>query len=119
MVVTMSFPSLNLQCIYSLVGRLEEYSPQSLSLLPPPLRRQLLLRLPVADICRLENDPVFMSGLDPDDIWRGLLETRVSFLYGRISELLGRHPTAKDGYLSEVALYLLTNKSALAKVHVL
>ena len=105
----MAVPSLELQCLYSLVGRLKEYSPQSLSLLPSPLRHQLLLRLPVADICRLENDPLFMSGLDPDDIWRGLLETRVSFGYPvSLPELLNRHPTAKDVYLSEVALCLLT-----------
>ena len=107
----MAVPSLELQCLYSLVGRLEEYSPKSLSLLPPPLRRQLLLRLPVADICRLENDPVFMSGLDPDAIWRGLLESRVSFGYHvSVRELTNRHLTAKDVYLTEVALCLLTSK---------
>ena len=107
----MAVPSLELQCLYSLVGRLVEYSPQSLSLLPPPLRRQLLLRLPVADICRLENDPVFMSGLDSDAIWRGLLESRVVFGYHvSVRELTNRHLTAKDVYLTEVAICLLTSK---------
>ena len=54
---------------------------------------------------------MFMSGLDPDDIWRGLLESRVSFRYPvSLRELTNRHPTAKDVYLSEVALCLFTSK---------
>ena len=108
---TSGFPSLQLQCLYYLVGRLEEYSSQSLSLLPSFLRHQLLLRLPVADIFRLENDAAFMSGLDADVIWRCLLECRVSFQWdAKLRELLRRHPTAKDGYLSEVAVILLTGE---------
>ena len=107
---TSAFPSLQLQCLYSLVGRLEEYSSQTLSLLPASLRRQLLLLLPVVDICRLEQDPDFMSGLDADTIWRGLFDNRIVFYYVSVAKLLKQHTSAKDVYLSEVALCLLTSE---------
>ena len=103
----MAFPSLQLQCLYSLVGRLEEYSSQTLSLLPASLRRQLLLLLPVADICRLEQDPVFMSGFDPDTIWQGLLLKRFEYTPKFLSSSLEYYGSAKDSFFSEVALRLL------------
>ena len=64
----MVVPSLQLQCLYSVVGRLDEYGTQTLSHLPVSLRRQLILHLPVADICRLEEDQAFMSGLHLDTV---------------------------------------------------
>ena len=100
--------SLQLQCLYFVVGRLEEYSLQTVSLLPSSLRRQLLLRLPVADICRLEEDHLFMSALDPDSIWRGVFDERLLSLFPRLSNTLGGHSSAKDRYLSEVAQCLFT-----------
>ena len=74
-----AFPSLQLQCLYSLVSRLNEYSTQTLSLLPVTLRKQLLRNLPVVDICRLEEDnSTFVNGFDSDDIWKELYEERIS-----------------------------------------
>ena len=52
-----------------------------------------------------------MSGFDADNIWRSLLECRVSFGWPvSLLELLKRHPTAKDTYLSEVSVFLLTKR---------
>ena len=103
----MAVPSLQLQCLYSVVGRLDEYGTQTLSLLPVSLRRQLLLHLPVADICRLEEDQAFMSGLDPDTIWSKLHKFSIVYwnpsIYPR-----PQYPSAKDSLLSEVAHVFLT-----------
>ena len=66
----MEVPSLQLQTLYSLAGRLEEYSTDTLSLLPTSLRRQLLLCLPTIDICQLEREPAFMNGIDSaEEVW--------------------------------------------------
>ena len=96
-------PSLQQQCLYSVMGRLEKYSSQTLSLLPANLRRRLLLLLPVADICRLERDDVFMSGLDVDDIWRNIVEDRIGFLIPELENW------TKDVYLGHVTKCALTN----------
>ena len=96
-------PSLQQQCLYSMMGRLENYSSQTLSLLPATLRRRLLFLLPVADICRLERVDVFMSGLDVDDIWRNIVEDRIGFLIPQ------RENWTKDVYLGHVAKCALTN----------
>ena len=100
-----------MQCLYSLVGRLEEYTPQTLALLPVPLRRQFLLHLPVRDVCRLEKDADFISGVDVDSIWRGLLQERILFSsQEELRNAMNKHPSAKDTYLSEVAHCLLRHE---------
>lgn len=110
------FPSLQLQCLYLLVGRLEEYSSQALSLLPVALRRKLLLHLPVVDIYQREKDEVFMSGINSDDIWRALLQDRISFANPEnLRKSLEFHLSAKDVYMSEVSLNLLTHEKYLCR----
>ena len=96
-------PSLQRQCLYSLVGRLEQYSSQTLSLLPATVRRRLLILLPVADICRLERDIVLTSGLDVDDIWQDVVEDRIGFITPQLQKW------TKDAYLGQVAKCVLTN----------
>ena len=110
------FPSLQLQCLYLLAGRLEEFSSQALSLLPVALRRKLLFHLPVVDIYERETDKIFMNGINPDDIWSTLLQERISFSnpdYLRRS--LEFHHSAKDVYMSEVSLNLLTHEKCLCR----
>ena len=103
------FPDLQFQCLYSLVGRLEEYTSSTLSLLPVSLRRQLLLRLPVADLCRLDGDTAVMNGIDNEALWREVLRERIKFKTPlMVGELLKKHVTAKDTYLNEVTYCLLT-----------
>ena len=107
---TLKIISLELQCLYSLVGRWEEYSSLALSLLPVSLRRKLLLHLPVADLCRLEKDQVFMNDIDSDSIWLGLLNKRI-LLGPRIHQKsLKMHPSAKDVYFTEIVVNLITSK---------
>ncbi len=50
---------------------LEQYSTDSLSLLHKGLRLQLLHKIPIIDICRLE-DTKFISGIDMQAIWMEL-----------------------------------------------
>ena len=51
--------------------KLEQYSTDSLSLLPKGFRLQLLHMIPIIDICRLENTK-FISGIDMQAIWMEL-----------------------------------------------
>ena len=48
---------------------LEQYSTDSLSLLPKGFRLQLLHKIPIIDICRLE-DTAFVTGIDMEPIWK-------------------------------------------------
>ncbi len=50
---------------------LEQYSTDSLSLLPKGFRLQLLHKIPIIDICRLENTK-FTSGIDIKSVWMEL-----------------------------------------------
>lgn len=58
-----------------LVQHLEHYPPSLLAALPPTLRRSLLLRLPIVDVCQLEKTVAF-DGLDAESIWGELFELR-------------------------------------------
>ena len=97
----MEVPNLQLQCLYLVVGRLETYSSQTVVLLPTFLKYQLLSRLPVADICRLENNDDFMisGGLSTDSIWSELLEHWMKLNTKALGDVLDRHPSAKEGYI--------------------
>lgn len=109
---TVAFPTLQLQCLYYLAGQLEKYSSCTLAHLPVALRHQLLLHLPIRDVCRLEGDAVFMNGVDPYRLWHDLLQQRVTSFSSnpKLWESLERHPSPKDAYLTEVAVFLLTRK---------
>ena len=108
----MEVPNLQLQCLYLVVGRLETYSSQTVALLPTFLKYQLLSRLPVADICRLENNDDFMisGGLSTDSIWSELLEHWMKLNTKALGDVLDRHPSAKEGYLSQVAQLIVTDE---------
>ena len=96
------------------MGRLEEYTSSTLSLLPVSLRRQLLLRLPVADLCRLDGDTAVMNGIDNEALWREVLKERIKFEWPlTLGELLKKHVTAKDTYLNEVLYCLLTTDKCI------
>ena len=47
---------------------LEEYLPSYLALLPLSLRKEILWRLPMADVCKLE-DIEFVKGIKTEDYW--------------------------------------------------
>ena len=69
--------SLQQLCMISIMNNLEQYSDEYLSLLPNKLRFEILRRLPVVDICRLENSS-FIDGLDTFIIWEELYEKHYS-----------------------------------------
>ena len=63
--------TLKTQVILYLIGHLEDYSVDSLALLPPPLRRELLLNVPALDVHKLEGTALF-DGIDNEHIWKNL-----------------------------------------------
>ena len=63
--------SLEETCFFYIMKTLEQYSIEELSLLPVKFREQLLLSLPLLDICQLEETQ-FTAGLDMEAIWEQL-----------------------------------------------
>ena len=61
--------SLFQQCQYFILMHLDEFPVSHLSLLPLNARKELLWRLPLADVCQLEGT-AFTDGLDMAACWR-------------------------------------------------
>ena len=80
----LAFPApLQLQCLLFIIGDLYDYQTDSnarykLSLLPPSIRRKLLLLLPALDVCRLEGTPA-TDGIAMEEIWRNLFMERMPY----------------------------------------
>lgn len=67
--------SLQQQCLLHILMHLEQFPASSLALLPLSLRQELLINLPIADVCMLEESP-FVHGMDMEDFWKGLITSR-------------------------------------------
>jgi len=63
--------SLEETCFFYIMKTLEQYTIEELSLLPVKFREQLLLSLPLVDVCQLEETR-FTAGLDMEAIWEQL-----------------------------------------------
>ena len=61
--------SLEDLCYLHLILHLEEYLPEELSLLSLRVRERLLVNLPAADICKLEETTV-VHGVDMNGVWK-------------------------------------------------
>ena len=71
------FPApLRLQSLLFIIGHLDQYRNETLALLPPRTRRELLLSLPVIDICRLEGSGV-TEDIDMEEVWKTLYYNRL------------------------------------------
>ena len=71
------FPApLRLQSLLFIIGHLDQYRNETLALLPPRTRLELLLNLPVIDVCRLEGSGV-TEDIDMEEVWK-------TFYYNRL-----------------------------------
>ena len=70
--------SLIHQCHLWITMHLEQLPVSQLSLLPLMTREELLLKLPIADVCQLE-DKKFVKGIDMEKFWR----SQCNLLYWR------------------------------------
>ena len=70
----LSYPApLQLQCLLYIVGHIDEVPCYILALLPHHIRYELLLMLPVVDICKLEETPVTID-LPLDYMWKACMD---------------------------------------------
>ena len=107
----LAFPApLRLQSLLFIIGHLEEYENETLALLPPRTRRELLLNLPVVDVCRLEGSGV-TEDIDMEEVWKTLYYNRLPTHQERFETYLttideveetGANPSWKDCYFSTV-----------------
>ena len=65
------------QCFLYVILNLEEFPPNYLALLPRQIRKELLLSLPMVDICNLEETAV-VEGIEMNDVWQSVRENRVA-----------------------------------------
>ncbi len=72
-----SAKSLEELCLTHVEMTLEQYSTDTLSLLPKGFRLQLLHKIPIVDVCRLE-DTDFTSGIDMESLWMALHKEYIS-----------------------------------------
>ena len=72
MATVLSMKSLEELCLTHVAMTLEQYSTDSLSLLPKGFRVQLLHKIPIIDICRLE-DTEFVTGINTESVWKQIV----------------------------------------------
>ena len=65
------------QCFLYVILDLEKFPPNYLALLPRQIRKELLLSLPMVDICNLE-ETVVVEGIEMNDVWQNVCENRVT-----------------------------------------
>ena len=71
------FPApLRLQSLLFIIGHFDQYRNETLALLPPRTRHELLLNLPVIDVCRLEGSGV-TEDIDMEEVWKTLYYNRL------------------------------------------
>ena len=107
----LSFPApLRLQSLLFVIGHLDQYRNETLALLPPRTRRELLLNLPVIDVCRLEGSGV-TEDIDMEEVWKTLYYNRLPTHQEEFEDYLatideieetGANPSWKDCYFSTV-----------------
>ena len=71
MATVFTVKSLEEFCLTHIVMTLEQHSTDSLALLPKDFRVQLLHKIPVVDVCRLEGSE-FTSGICMETLWKEL-----------------------------------------------
>ena len=65
------------QCFLYVILNLEEFPPNYLALLPRQIQKELLLSLPMVDVCNLE-ETVVVEGIEMNDVWQSVRENRVA-----------------------------------------
>ena len=105
--------SLSDQCHLYLILHLEEFLPEELALLSVRMREQLLINLPVADICKLEETTV-VQGIDTNFIWREVGKRQIvphcyDWVCNSTLKALEQHEGYRD-HFHEVASHCLTWK---------
>ena len=73
--------SLEGQCYLYLILHLEKFLPEEISLLPLRERQRLLVNLPAADVCQLEETSV-VEGMCMNEIWKEIGQRQIDNYYG-------------------------------------
>ena len=101
--------SLEDQCHLYLILHLEDYLPEELSLLSLKVRERLLVNLPAADICKLEETTV-VQGVDMNGVWKKVGQRQLKRRYHRVcastNEALKRGEGYRDHFY-EVASHMV------------
>ena len=103
--------SLSDQCHLYLILHLEEFLPEELALLSLRMRERLLINLPVADICRLEETTV-VQGIDTNFILREVGKRQVhDYCYDLVCnstlKALEQHEGYRDHFHEVASHYLI------------
>ena len=72
--------SLEEQCYLYLILHLEKFLPEEISLLPLRERQRLLVNLPAADVCQLEETSV-VEGVCMNEVWKEIGQRQIKHYY--------------------------------------
>ena len=103
---TYSTSPLHDLCLGKLIENIDHYPAESLILLPPVQRKQLLLLCPVVSICQLEQTCAF-DGIDSDSFWddiftihRHCIGYHLNYKINAIEALQDPHESSREKYFS-------------------
>ena len=109
-----SVTSLKDATFYFVVEHAEAFSPASLALLPPRVRREILRLSPAAELWRLERCAAFVEELDMEAVWSERVETHILAWVSPAELSVARPETgvrSREFYLERVASLLLSTTS--------
>ena len=95
-------------CFLHVMKTLEQYTTDTLALLPVKFRERLLLHLPLVDVCRLEESAKFTAGLDMDALWEQLLGDYTSQCYS-LSSPDKHEPSSRERFFKWLSSLVLRN----------
>ena len=97
-------------CLMEIITHLEDYSTEELNTLPKSLCRDLLSRLPIPDLCKLEGTSV-TDGVNMEEVWyaKCLLDVNIYVAENvdekspaRYGEYYGTRQEWNSGYMSNI-----------------
>ena len=89
--------SLEHQCYLYLILHLEKFLPEEISLLPLRKRQRLLVNLPAADVCQLEETSV-VKGVCMNEVWKEIGRRQIQHFYKSVCESTLEKLQRGEGY---------------------
>ena len=89
--------SLEGQCYLYLILHLEKFLPEEISLLPLRERQRLLVNLPAADVCQLEETSV-VEGVSMNEVWKEIGQRQIKGYYKSVCESTLEKLQRGEGY---------------------
>lgn len=106
-------------CLYKIRTHIDQFQVSTLSLLPRHFRQRLICGLPAADVCKLENIPEFIEGVDVTSVWEMHFADLFLWyshnwnaMYGPFLRPKNLLPSAKENFLVMIGMMLFLKRDS-------